>query len=187
MKRILQKARIKHLTEKRNSYLMIAIGSIAVNILFGIYINTISSNEKIYLVPPVIDKPFWISAKEVSPEYLIGMNLLFTDLLLNVTPSNAAMKHRLFLGYVDSRYYEKFKTELISQEERLKKEHMTISFQLTDPDVDAEKLTARVTGDLLYTVGETRLPIKHITYEMKFTYHLGRLQVKSFEEVKPHA
>ena len=185
MKRILQKARITHLTEKRNSYLIIAIGSIAVNILFGIYINTISSNEKIYLVPPVIDKPFWISAKEVSPEYLIGMNLFLSDLLLNVTPSNAAMKHQLFLRYVDSRCYDKFKTELISQEDRLKKEHMTISFQLTDVQVDASKFIAKLLG--MCSTQLVNLSYRlNITYEMIY-YHLGLLQVKSFEEVKPHA
>lgn len=187
MKRILQKARIKHLTEKRNSYLMIAMGSIAVNILLGIYINTVSNNEKTHFIPPVIDKPFWISANEVSPEYLSGMNLFLSDLLLNVTPSNAAMKHQLFLRYVDSRYYDKFKTDLISQEDRLKKEHMTMSFQLTDVQVDSSKFIAKISGDVQYTVGETQLPIKHLTYEMRFTYHLGLLQVKSFEEIKPHA
>lgn len=186
MKRILQKARIKHLTDKRNSYLIIAIGSVVVNILLAIYINTVSSNEKIHFIPPVVDKPFWVSAKEVSPSYLSGMSLYIADLLLNVTPSNASLKHQIFLQYVDSRHYDKFKTELISQEDQLKKEHTTISFQLTDPQVDASKLTARITGDVQYMVGEAALPVKHLTYEMKFTYNLGLLQVISFEEVNPH-
>jgi type IV conjugative transfer system protein TraE len=186
MKRILQKARIKHLTEKRNSYLIIAMGSVAANILLAIYINTVSNSEKTHFIPPVVDKPFWVSAKEVSPEYLSGMSIFLTDLLLNVTPSNASMKHQLFLRYVDSPHYDKFKTELISQEDRLKKDHTTISFQLTDPQVDASQLTARITGDVQYRVGEAILPVKHLIYEMKFIYKLGLLQVISFEEINPH-
>lgn len=187
MKRLLQKARIQHLTEKRNSYLMIAMGSLAVNILLAVYINTVNSSEKTYFVPPIVEKPFWVSSSQVSPEYLSGMSILLSDLLLNVTPSNVGMKHQLFLRYVDPRYYEKFKSDLLAQEERMKKEHMTMSFQLTDPQMDAPHFIAKITGDIQYMVGETSLPSKHLTYEMRFTYHLGLLQIKSFEEVKSRA
>lgn len=187
MKRILQKARIQHLTEKRNGYLIIAIGSIAVNILLSIYICNANSSEKTYFIPPVVDKPFWVSSRAVSPEYLSGMNLFLSDLLLNITPGNAAMKHQLFLRYVDPRYYAKFRADLVTQEDRLKKEHMTVSFQMTDTQVDAKNLIANITGDVQYTVGEALLPSKHLTYQMKFFYHLGLLQVTSFQEVKPNA
>lgn len=187
MKRILQKTRIQHLIERRNTYLIIALGSLVVNILLAIDINKEMSNEKTHFLPPINEKPFWISSNQVSPEYLSGMSIFLSDLLLNLTPSNVSMKHQLFLRYVDPRYYEKFKTELLSQEERIKKEHMTISFQLTDPQTDAGNFVAKIAGDIQYQVGETLLPSKHLTYEMRFTYHLGLLQVQSFEEVKSHA
>jgi conjugal transfer pilus assembly protein TraE len=187
MKRILQKSRIRHLTEKRNGYLIIAVGSIVVNILLSIYICNANSNEKIIFIPPVVDKPFWVSSNASSPEYLSMMNLLFTDLLLNITPSNAGMKHAIFLKYVDSKYYANFKTKLIEQEDQLKKEHTTISFQLIKPEVDVQNLVAKVTGDVQYTVGDTILPSKRLTYQMKFSYHSGLLQVTSFEEVKSNA
>jgi hypothetical protein len=97
------------------------------------------------------------------------------------------MQHELFLRYVDSPFYEKFKTELITQEDRLKKEHMTMSFQLSNVKVDTKKFIAQISGDVAYMVGNTPMPTKHLTYAITFNYHLGQLKVKSFEEVVDHA
>ena len=138
-------------------------------------------------MPPVIERPSWVTSYQVSPEYLSGMSLFLANLLLNVTPSNATMQHDLFLRYVDSPFYDRFKTELITQEDRLKKEHMTMSFQLSNVKVDTTKFIARISGDVAYMVGNTAMPTKHLTYAITFNYQLGQLKVKSFEEVVDHA
>lgn len=188
MKNILHKSRIQHLIEKRNGYLLLAGGSILLNIILGFGIVNAVKYQKVILVPPVIEKPTWVTSYNVSPEYLSGMSLFLANLLLNVTPSNVLIQHQLFLRYVDSALYEKIKTELLTQGDRLQKEHMTISFQLSKlPQVDAAKFVARVTGDVQYMIGDTAMPAKSTTYLITYTYKHGQLMVKSFEEVTANA
>ncbi len=187
MKHILQKSRIQHLILRRNGYLLLAVSSILLNVVLGLGMVNVVGHEKIVLVPPVMERSTWVTSYQVSPEYLSGMSLFLADLLLNVTPSNAMTQHQLFLRYVDSPQYEKFKTELFTEEDRMKKEHMTMSFQLSDIQVDPSKFIARISGDVQYMVGSTMMPIKHLTYSFAFTYHLGLLKVKSFEEVTSRA
>ncbi len=187
MKNILHQSRIQYLIARRNGYLFLAGGSILLNIVLGFGIVNVMGYQKIILVPPVIERPSWVTSYQVSPEYLSGMSLFLTNLLLNVTPNNATMQHQLFLRYVDSLAYDKFKTELIAQADHLKKEHMTMSFQLSDVQIDATQFIARISGDVAYKVGNLTMPTKHLTYSLAFTYHLGQLKVKSFEEVITHA
>lgn len=187
MRNILKKSRIQHLIDRRNGYLLLASGSILLNMLLGFGIVNMVGYQKVILVPPVIEKSSWVTSSHVSSEYLSGMSLFLANLLLNVTPSNAGIQHNLFLRYVDSAWYGKFKTELITQEERLQKEHMAMSFQLANIQVDPDKFVAHITGDVQYTIGDMSMPTKHLTYSLAFTYNLGQLRVKSFEEVNSRA
>ena len=183
MKHLLHKARMDHLIARRNGYLLLAMGSILLNMVLGFGIVKSMGYQKIILVPPVIERPSWVTSYQVSPEYLSGMSLFLANLLLNVTPANATMQHELFLRYVDSSYYETFKTAFIAQEKRLKKEHMTMSFQLSNIKVNTNKFIAQVSGDVTFMMGNTTLPSKHLTYAITFNYHLGQLKVTSFDEV----
>lgn len=188
MKHTLYKARIKHLIAKRNSYLFIAVISLITNILLAGYIYTVSGSVRTYFIPPTIERPFWISNQKVSAEYLTGMSILIADLYLNVTPNNAQMKHELLLRYIDSGAYAAIKKEMLNQELKLKKEHMTVSFQLENPKVDADNLEAQLEGDVTYTFGQTALPSQRVTYLLKFVYKNGLLQLKAISEgQKTHA
>lgn len=183
MKRILEESRIQYLITRRNGYLALAAGSMLINVILSIGMATMIGRERIILVPPVIEKPTWIAANEVSPEYLSSMGLLVSDLLLNVTPANVAMKHQLFLRYVDARWYGRFKGDLVEQAERLKKEHMAANFNMTNIRVDAKNFIVLISGDMQYITGDAMQPLKHLTYQMDFVYESGLLKIKSFEEV----
>jgi conjugal transfer pilus assembly protein TraE len=186
MKHILQKSRIQHLLGMRNGYLLLACSSMLLNLILAMAIGSVIGTERIVLVPPEIEKPTWISASKVSAEYIWGMSLFLSDLLLNVTPSNASMQHQMFLRYVDESQYGKVKSGLLDQEERLKKEHTTMRFQLSKIQIDAQRLQARISGDVEFTVGETSMPAKHLTYILAYTFRHGQLKVKSFEEATGH-
>ena len=187
MKYLLQKSRLQHLIQHRNGYLALASGSLLLNILLVITILVVSGHERIVMVPPTIDKSFWVTADHVSPEYLSEMSLFFADLRLNVTPSNAAMQRDVLLRYVNSGNYAALKSELLSESEHLTKSHLSTAFYPADIQVDAKKLISRITGDLQSKVGDSDLPVQHVLYEIHFSYHAGRLFVQSFEEIKHNA
>ncbi len=187
MKYLLSKTRLQHLIQYRNGYLALASGSLLLNILLSFVIIKVAGDVKVIEQPPSIDKTFWVTSSHISSEYLSEMALFFVYLRFNVTPSNVETQRNLLLHYVAPNHYADVKEELVSEEEHIKKAHITTSFYPSDVFADADKLIARIPGDLHSTVGETELPLQRITYEIKFSYHSGRLFVESFDEVKPHA
>jgi conjugal transfer pilus assembly protein TraE len=188
MKYLLQKSRLQHLIQYRNGYLVLASGSLVLNILLVVFLFFMIGRERIVVVPPEINKAFWLTSNRVSPDYLSEMVLYLNSLSFNLTPANANMQHRVLLRYVDPSYYETVKIKFIEIEDRVKKEHITMAFYPSEPPkVDANKLIARITGDLQYTVGDIQLPPQRVTYQYGFRYTQGRLTLTSFPEVKTHA
>lgn len=188
MKHLLQKKRLEHLIQYRNGYLALASGSLLINILLVIFLFFMIGRERIVVVPPEINKSFWVTANRVSPEYLSEMVLYLNSLYFNITPSNANIQHSVLLRYVDQSCYEALKIKFIEIEDKIKKEHITMVFYPSEsPKVDANKLIARITGDLQYTVGDIQLPPQRVTYQYGFRYTQGRLTLTSFPEVKGHA
>lgn len=143
--------------------------------------------ERVVIVPPVIEKPLWVTSSQVSPEYLIDMSKYFSILRLNVTTSNAVSQRDDLLRYVAPEHYNDIKTELLLEADKLKKSHISTAFFPINVDVDTKKLLARVTGDMHSSVGDIHLPIQHVTYEISYKYQNGRLIITSFDEVKSHA
>lgn len=186
MKHVLKKSRIQYLVDNRNGYLVLASGSLILNILLSVIIYFMLGYEKTVLVPPTISREFWVSENKVSPEYLSSMSIFLADIRFNLTPSNAALQRQLFLRYVDPTHYEKLKTELIEEESHLKKEHVTMTFFMTDVRVDSKKMIAKISGDLQYIVGDSLQPSQHVIYQMSYRLSSGRLMIQSLEEVKDH-
>lgn len=184
MKRFLQQSRLQHLIRYRNGYLVLASGSIILNILFILYLFTLVGHERVILLPPHISKSFWVDGHQVSGDYLSEMGLFFTNLRLNVTQENASLQHGILLRYVHPSFYSEMKTQLIQEEERIKTSHITMVFYPVNLQVDTKKWIARITGDLQSVIGQDTQPSQRVTYQISFNYDAGRLLVKSFEEVK---
>lgn len=184
MKNRLRRSRIQYLVHNRNGYLTLAALSIATNILILFYLFYSKGYERTIVIPPSISKSFWVSANEVSPEYLSEMAIFFVNLRFSMAPDNTTMQREMILHYVEPNSYRSIKATLLSEAEHLNKEHITTSFYLVDVKVNDKKLMARVIGDLHSMVGESPVSPQRVIYQINFGYHAGRLLVKSFEEVK---
>lgn len=186
MRSLLGQTRIQELIKKRNGYLVLASTSILLNILLVILVFFTLDRERIVIVPPQIQKSFWVTSSEVSPEYLSEMVIFLTSLGFNTTPNNSSMQHNILLRYVDPSYYNSLKTKLIEIEDKIKKEHITTSFFPNDVKVDTKKLIAIVTGDLQYTIGDIQVSPANVTYKYGFSYKQGQLKITSFSEISSH-
>jgi conjugal transfer pilus assembly protein TraE len=172
---------------KRNIYLALAAGSIISNILLSLLIFVILSHEKIVIVPPTIEKTFWISGNEVSSEYLAEMALFFVNLRFNLTPNNAETQRNMLLRYVTPSYYGILKTDLLSESDKIKRDHITTTFYQSNIEVDQKKYLVKITGDIQSTIGDMMLPFQRVSYQIHFVFNAGRLLVDSFDEVKVRA
>ena len=115
------------------------------------------------------------------------MSEFFVGLRFTVSPSSVHQQRETLLRYVDPVAYEAIKAQMLAEAEHINKEHISAVFYPVDVKVNAQALTAQITGDVVTVVGISALPAQRLVYEILYRYHNGRLWVKSFEEVKAHA
>ena len=81
--------------------------------------------------------------------------------------------------------FEKIEKSLIHRIEHLKKQNISMAFYPVEIKVNQKTLQARVTGDVVSTIGQTALPAKRTTYTLTYRYQNGNLWISHFEEMKP--
>ena len=178
------RSHIEKIVSQRNGYLVLASGALLVCLLQAVIILLLYGREKIIIVPPSIEKSFWVSANNVSPEYLSEMTLFFANLRLNLTTENADIQRETLLRYIDPAYYNRFKSVLVKEGDRLSDQHITMAFYPVNVKVNTNKFQAIIDGDLKSSVGDAPMPTKRISYLVTYRFDTGRLLIKSFDEVK---
>jgi len=86
----------------RNRGLGLAIGALAAGqvIALAVILNLLGSVRTL-VVPPSINKSFWVERDKVSSEYLEQMGSFIAWLVLDVTPASIDWKKDILLGYVE--------------------------------------------------------------------------------------
>ena len=69
----------------------------------------VNKSHRETLVPPHINKTFWIDGEKVSPEYLEQMGLFVLQLAVNNTPSSVDYNNQVLLRYVAQRATARWK------------------------------------------------------------------------------
>jgi conjugal transfer pilus assembly protein TraE len=179
MKHQLSKGRLGNLIHQRNLFLVLIAALLMITFTQALF--TLSRSERIVVVPPDLKQEIWLEQNTVSSAYLEEMALVYASLILESSPESAAYKRDIILRHTSPESYGALKRRLIEDESRLKKEHVTTSFQPNGIKVDSSHLTVDVTGDLLRFVGEKRISQSRDTYQFQFEYKAGRLSIKAFQ------
>jgi len=180
----IERSRIEKLFAQRNGYMMLATGCTLICLLQILVIFFLIGREKIILIPPNVEKTFWVSSQNVSPQYLSEMTTFFASMRLNITAGNAAIQRDIILRYTDPTYYSALKSELVKESDRVIDQHISMAFFPVNVKVDSKHFKSIIEGDIKSFVGETSLPTKRVRYLVTYRYDEGRLLVKSFEEIK---
>lgn len=138
-------------------------------------------SEKIIILPPELKQEFWIEGNRFAPTYLEEQGMYFTHLLLDVSSSNILSQGEVLLRYADPAFHEQFKTRLFAEEQRLKKDNVSLYFTVTDCEVYPSELALEITGDLHAYVAFKKISTHRETYRMQFSAKKGRLFLKTFE------
>ena len=147
-------------------------------------IMSLVGNEKTVLVPPTIDRQFWVSRDQVSREYLEEMAGFVSWLVLNVSPGDIDWKRKVYLSYVAPDSYADVKAKAEVEADRLRQNNASMSFlvqQLTASERDQSvvvsgRLRRQVSG---VDVGEP----ENRSYQVDFKYAGGRASVKGFRDI----
>jgi len=184
MKYALNKSLLENALKQRNGYLVIAVGLTALCLLLTIIILQLQGHKRTYLIPPEINRSFWVSDATASSEYLAEMSAFFMSLRTNITPSNVKSQREMLLRYTDPSYYGQLKTQLVAEGDHITKDNLTTAFYPIDIKVDSKQLQAIITGDIKGTVGKEPLPDRRVQYLLQYHYNNGRLFVTAFTEIE---
>jgi conjugal transfer pilus assembly protein TraE len=144
----------------------------------------IFSNTKILFLPPEVKQEFWIEGNRFSPSYLEEQGMYFAHLLLDVSPASIIPQGEILLRYTDPAAYGDFRKKLLQEEERLKKDSISLAFAVVECEVFPEQMLLEITGDLSSYLAGKKISTHRETYRLSFSVKKGRLFLKSFTAIK---
>src|SRR3984957_5845880 len=124
----------RELLEKNSEYLLFQRNIFAaLSLLLAITLILLSAllflkRERILVVPPVIEKEFWVDGKNISPTYLAQFGYFLGQLLLSKSSYSAASQRHLILRHADPAFVGILKHKLIEEEETLEKQNASYTF-----------------------------------------------------------
>jgi len=169
---------------RRNRSLGLAVGVLASgHVVALLVILNLIGTVRTVVVPPTIDKTFWVSRDKASGEYLEQMGGFMSWLVLDVTPSSIDWKKNILLGYVEPDQYGALKTRQEVEAERLKRINASTMFmpQQLVPSEDKQSVVVRGRLRTLVNGFETANDLK--AYLIEFSFNGARMHLKTFKEV----
>lgn len=169
---------------KRNRGLALAVGGLttAILICLVIILNLIGT-ERTIVVPPSIDKTFWVTKDHASREYLEQMGSFVAWLILDVTPASIDWKKDVLLNYVAPDQHGAMKSRQEIEAERLKRINASTFFLLQQLVANETNQTVVVRGRLRTQVNGQDTATETKAYLAEFQYAGGRIHLKAFKEI----
>lgn len=163
-------------------WVLLAI-SIAVNMILAVMAYTNKTTHRETIVPPSIQKSFWVDGEKVAPEYLEQMGKFLIDLALNNTPLNCETNRIALLKYVGSGSYGNINAQQAANCKIIQQSRLSNFFAASNVTVSEKERAVIFTGSMGRWLGEKRLPEKSAAYRIKMGYSGGRIYVEELVEV----
>lgn len=174
---------IKDLRTRNRNLGMAVAGLVFALIISLVIILAQLGTERTIVVPPAIDKTFWVTKNKVSKEYLEQMGAFVGWLILDVSPESIDWKKDVLLSYVMPDQSGAMKTRQDLEAERLKKMNASTFFapkQLV-PNEDTQSVV--LVGRLRTQVNGQDTTTDTKSYLAEFTHTGGRVHLKTFKEI----
>ncbi|MEO1767694.1 type IV conjugative transfer system protein TraE [Thiobacter aerophilum] len=178
----------KYLSERDNAnqeirFMRLLVAGLTVVVLIeGAAMLRLAGAEKTVLVPPEINRSFWVSGNAVSKEYLEEMAYWYAGLALNVTPVVSDYQNSLFLKYAAPSEYGRLQAEMGARAEFLKKNNAATQFSVRNVTTDEKALKVALSGTLVTWTSDKKAGERNATYLVGFKFMNGRLYVSDFKE-----
>jgi conjugal transfer pilus assembly protein TraE len=168
---------------RRNRGLSLAVGGLisALLICLVIILNLLGT-ERTIVVPPSIDKTFWVTRDHASREYLEQMGSFIAWLILDVTPVSIDWKKDVLLNYVAPDQHGVMKARQEIEAERLKRINASTYFLPQQLVANETTQSVIVSGRLRTLVNGQETATETKAYLVEFQYAGGRMHLKSFKE-----
>lgn len=169
---------------RRNRGLSLTVGGLMLGLLIClVIILNVVGMERTIVVPPTIDKSFWVTRDRVSRDYLEQMGSFVAWLILDVTPASIDWKKDILLNYVAPDQHGAMQSRQDIEAERLRRINASTFFLPQQLVPNEDKQTVAIRGRLRTQVNGQETATETKAYLAEFHYAGGRMHLKSFKEM----
>lgn len=173
---------LKEMRKRNRSLGLTVSGLIFALLLCLVIILNLIGTERTIVVPPSIEKTFWVTKDRVSRAYLEQMGSFIAWLILDVSPASIDWKKDILLNYVAPEEHGAMKSRQEIESERLKRINASTSFLLQQLVPHEDNQTVVIRGRLRTQVNGQDTATETKAYLAEFRYAGGRMHLKAFKE-----
>jgi conjugal transfer pilus assembly protein TraE len=142
-------------------------------VILVFFIMKLADNKRVLVIPPRVDKEFWVAGNEVSTTYLEQVASYIADMVMNVSPVNVDRAYDTILPFLttDPELVGLIRTELLTQADTIKEEDIYQSFYIRKVWIDKENHSITVSGISRRSTGN--LYIGSQSASVKITYKIS--------------
>ena len=166
---------------RRNLWAGLALLLAASNVALAMRLVTLETYEKTIIVPPDMDRPFWVHGPEASPEYLEQMAVWYVGLAATFSPASLPRQIETLLRHADPRFYGPLAARLAEDLERVRRTQISQAFYVSEVQSRGGRVAVR--GDLVAWVGSKRAAQRRAAFLVGLRMAGGRLVVTELKEV----
>lgn len=169
---------------RRNRALGQAVSGLVVALVISLLvILKVVGTERTVVVPPAIEKAFWVTSTHGSKAYLEQMAAYFANLILDVDPSTIDWKRDALLDWVAPGQHAAMKLRQDLEAERLKRMNGETSFRPQQLVANEERQSVVIRGRLRTQVNGQETSNDAKAYLVEFDHAGGRAHLKTFKEI----
>jgi conjugal transfer pilus assembly protein TraE len=176
---------LKEMQRRNRGLSLTNSGLITALLICLVVILNLIGTERTVVVPPSIDKSFWVTKDHASREYLEQMGSFIAWLILDVTPASIDWKKDILLNYVAPDQYGAMQSRQDLEAERLRRINASTFFLPQQLVANEDDQSTTVRGRLRTQVNGLDTTTQTKTYRVEFQYTGGRIHLKAFKEISP--
>jgi len=162
---------------------LLLVASIGTNIVLAVGLLLADRTHREVLIPPEVNKTFWVEGSRASGTYLEQMGLFVLRTAFDVSPASAEYQMRTLLKYVSPASYGAMEAHLLEQAKRIQQNNISTFFSPTGITVDEAKQRVRFNGVLKTLMGDRTVSETPKHYELAFSMSNGRIYLASIGEL----
>lgn len=154
------------------------------NVLLTWAVISLADSGRTVILPPTVEKSFWVEKESVSASYLEQMAAYIAYLALQSSPATVDYQNKQLLEYVSPSNYGQIKQEMSYFADRLKKGNISQVFVPKAFEVNAGRKSVVVQGGMTTYVNEKPVGQREVSVTVGFEVVHGKLYVKSVKEME---
>lgn len=135
-------------------------------------------SEKVVVIPPLVEKEFWVDGRNVSSAYLEQYSYFLAQLLLGKSAYSAPNQRDVLLRHSAPEFVGILRKKLLDEEDMLKQQNASYTFYPISVKANSNTKQVRVEGERIFYVAGKQISSEQEVYLLSFTYKGGKLYLQ---------